>query len=83
MSQWKQKAQASKYSWFSWKVSDTAVKDVEKLIQTVCYLRKEEESLTETKFQLYKQMETKTSYSLPPEEKLLSMFTTKFITCQE
>ena len=43
----------------SCKVSDTAVKDVEKFIQTVCYSGKEEESLTETRVRLYKQINTK------------------------
>ena len=52
----------------SCKVSDTTVKDVEKFIQTVCYPGKGEESLTETRVRLYKQIKTKTSRSLPPEE---------------
>ena len=49
----------------SCKVSDTAVKDVKKFIQTICYSGKEEESLTETKVRLYEQMKTKTRLSLP------------------
>ena len=53
----------------SCKVSDTAIKDVEKFIQTVCYSGREEESLTETRVRLYKQMKTKTSQSLPSDEK--------------
>ena len=52
-----------------WKVSETVVKDVEKFIQTVCYSGKEEESLTETRVRLYKQMETKTFQFIPPDEK--------------
>ena len=42
---------------------------VEKFIQTVCYSGKEEGSLTETRVRLYKQMNRKTSQSLPPDEK--------------
>ena len=53
----------------SWKVSDMAVKDVEKFIQTVCYSGKKEESLTEIRVRSYKQIKTKTSQSLPPDEK--------------
>ena len=49
----------------SCKLSDTTVKDVEKSIQTVCYLGKEEKSLTETRVWFYKQMKPKTSQSLP------------------
>ena len=65
---------------------ETAIKDVEMIIQTGCYSAKEEESLTETSVRLYKQMKTKTclyhqmkSRSL----KQLSVFTMKFITSQE
>ena len=79
----------------SCKVPDTTVEDVEMFIQTmfiqmfiqtVCYLRREEDSFTETRVQM-KQMKAKASQSLPPEEK--SMLQTikcvhyKFITCQE
>ena len=53
----------------SCKVSDTAVKDVKKFIQTLCYSGKEEESLTEIKVRLYEQMKTKTRLSLPPHGK--------------
>ena len=53
----------------SCKVSDAAVKDVKKFIQTVCYSGKEEESLTEIKVRLYEQMKTKTCLSLPPHGK--------------
>ena len=42
---------------------------VERFIQTVCYSGKEEDSLTETRVRLYKQMNIKTSQSLPPDEK--------------
>ena len=42
---------------------------VEKFIQTVCCSGKEEDSLTETRVRLYKQMNIKTSQSLPPDEK--------------
>ena len=42
---------------------------VEKFIQTVYYSGKEEDSLTETRVRLYKQMNIKTSQSLPPDEK--------------
>ena len=42
---------------------------VEKFIQTVCYSGKKEDSLTETRVRLYKQMNIKTSQSLPPDEK--------------
>ena len=49
------------------KVSDTTVEDVEKFLQTVCYRGREEESFTETRVQLYRQMKRKTSQSLPPE----------------
>ena len=45
------------------------VKDVEKFIQTVYYSGKKEESLTEIRVWLYKQINTKTSQSLPPDEK--------------
>ena len=44
----------------SCKVSQTAVKDVKKFIQTVCYSGKEEVSLTETRVQLYSQILKKT-----------------------
>ena len=44
---------------------------VEKFIQTVYYSGKEEDSLTETRVRLYKQMNMKTSQSLPPDEKLM------------
>ena len=53
----------------SCKVSDTAVKDVKKFIQTLCYSGKEEESLTEIKVRLNEQMKTKTRLSLPPHGK--------------
>ena len=53
----------------SWKVSDMAVKDVEKFIQTVYYSGKKEGSLTEIRVRLYRQIKTKTSQSLPPDEK--------------
>ena len=53
----------------SYKVSDIMVKYVKKFIQTVCYPGREEESFTKTKVRLYKQIKTKTSQSLPPEEK--------------
>ena len=43
---------------------------VEKFIQTVCYSGKEEDSLTETRVRLYKQINIKLIYqSLPPDEK--------------
>ena len=42
---------------------------IEKFFQTVCYSRKEEDSLTETRVRLYRQMNIKTSQSLPPDEK--------------
>ena len=41
----------------SCKVSVTAVKDVEKFIQTVCYSVKEEGNFTETRVRLYIQLE--------------------------
>ena len=44
---------------------------VEKFIQTVCHSGKEEDSLTETRVRLYKQMDIKTSQSLPPDKKLM------------
>ena len=53
----------------SWKVSDMAVKNVEKFIQSVYYSGKKEESLTEIRLRLYRQVKTKTSQSLPPDEK--------------
>ena len=53
----------------SWKVSDMAVKDVEKFIQTVYYSGKKEGSLTEIRVRLYRQIKTKTSQPLPPDEK--------------
>ena len=62
----------SKHVGVSCKVSGTAVKDVEKFIQTVCYSGKKEESLTEITVRLYEQITTKTSQSLPPDGK--SMF---------
>ena len=55
----------------SCKVSDTRIKNAEKFFQTVCYSGKEEESFTETRVRLYKQMKTKTSHSLLPDEKLM------------
>ena len=42
---------------------------VEKFIQTVCHSGKEEDSLTETRVRLYKQMNIITSQSLPPDKK--------------
>ena len=42
---------------------------IEKFIQTVCYIGKEEDRLTETRVRLYKQMNIKTSQSLPPDQK--------------
>ena len=42
---------------------------IEKFIQTVCYPGKEEDRLTETRVRLYKQMNVKTSQSLPPDQK--------------
>ena len=44
---------------------------VEKFIQTVCYSGKEEDSLTEARIRLYKQINIKTSQSLPSDEKLM------------
>ena len=64
----------------SCKVSDTIVEDVEKFIQTVCYPGIEEESFAETRVQVYKQMKTKTSPSLTPEE--TSMQTIKYVYYQ-
>ena len=40
-----------------------------KFIHIVCYPGKEDESLTETRLRMYKQMKAKNSESLPPEEK--------------
>ena len=45
------------------------LKRLKKFFQTVYYCGKEEEILTETRVCLYKQRKTKTSQSLPPEEK--------------
>ena len=42
-------------------LNTTLLHDVEKFTQTVRYSEKEEESLTETRVQLYKQMKTRTS----------------------
>ena len=42
---------------------------IEKFIQTVCYIGKEEDRLTETRVRLNKQMNIKTSQSLPPDRK--------------
>ena len=53
----------------SCKVSDTTIKDGEKLIQTVCCSGKDEKSLTETQVRLYRQMKTKTSQFLSHGEK--------------
>ena len=44
---------------------------VEKFIQNVCYSGKEEDSLTEARVGLYKQMNIKTSQSLRPDKKLM------------
>ena len=44
---------------------------VEKFIQIVCCSGKEEDSLTETRVRLYKQMNMKTSQSSPPGKKLM------------
>ena len=68
MSQWK-KLRLLNTTGVSWKVSDMGVKDVEKCIQIVCYSWKKEESLTEVSVRLYNQIKTKTSQSLPPDEK--------------
>ena len=67
-------------------ISDTAVKDVEKCIQIVCYSRKKEESLTEVSVPLYKQIEKKLSPYHQMESrycKLLSVFSISFMTGQE
>ena len=61
VSQWKRKAE-------TYKVSDKTVKCVEKLIQTIYYPGRIEESLTETRVWLHKQMKTKTFQPLPPGE---------------
>ena len=66
---WKVKFRLLNTIGISCKVSDTAVKDDEKFMQGVCYSGKEEESLTETRVRLYKQMKSKTSQTLPPDEK--------------
>ena len=55
----------------SCKVSEAAVTDVERFIQTVCCSAKEEKGETETRVRLYKQMKTKTAHSSPPDEKLI------------
>ena len=55
----------------SCKVSEAAVTDVERFIQTVCCSAKEEMGETETRVRLYKQMKTKTAHSSPPDEKLI------------
>ena len=65
---WKEKLSLPNTIGVSCKVSDTTVKGVKKFIQTVCYSEKEEESLTETRVPVYRQMKTKTSQSLPPDE---------------
>ena len=53
----------------SYKVSDKTVKCVEKLIQTIYYPGRIEESLNETRVWLHKQMKIKTFQPLRPEEK--------------
>ena len=42
---------------------------IEKFIQIFCYSGKGEDSLTETRVRLYKQMNVKTFHSLSPDEK--------------
>ena len=42
---------------------------VENFVQTNCYSGKEEDTLTDTRVRLYKQMYMKTSQTLPPDEK--------------
>ena len=86
MSQWEKKLRLLNTIGVSCKVSSTAVKDVEKFIQTVFYSGKEEESLTEIRLRLYKQMKTKllSSYHQMKRRcyKLLSVFVIKFRTDQ-
>ena len=55
----------------SCKVSEAALTDAEKFIQTVFCSGKEEKGVTETGVRLYKQTKAKTSQSLPPDEKLM------------
>ena len=57
MSKWKEKPKLIKAT------------GVLKFIETICYSGKEKYGLTETRVRLYKQMNIKTSQSLPPDEK--------------
>ena len=72
----------------SCKVSDITVKDNEKFIRKiVCYPRKKEQSLTQTRAGLHKQMKTELFRLYNQKKirccKLLSVFTMKFFTHQE
>ena len=72
----------------SCKVSDITVKNDEKFIRKiVCYHRKKEQSLTQTRAGLHKQMKTKLFRLYHQKKsrccKLLSVFTIKFFTRQE
>ena len=73
MSKWQRKTQVSKGNWFF---------HVEKFIQTVCYSGKKEDSLTEIRVRLYRQMNVKTSQSflLPDEKSMLQAI--KSINCK-
>ena len=68
---------------------ETALRDDEKFVETVCFSGKEGDSQTKSRLRLNKQMKTKTFQSLPPDKirsrccKQLSVFTIKFITGQE
>ena len=48
---------------------ETAVRDDEKFVETVCFFGKEGDSQTKSRLRLNKQMKTKTFQSLPPDKR--------------
>ena len=62
----------------TWFVTDHYIKklfksnhEVSKFIQTMCYPGMEDESVTETRVRIYNQLKTKTSQSIPQDEKAM------------
>ena len=49
-------------------VIEATVGKVSKFFQTMCYSRMKDESVTEKRVRIYKQLKTKTSQSIPPDE---------------
>ena len=52
-------------------INKKAVGKVSKFIQTMCYFGLEDESATETRARIYKQLKTKISQSILPDENFI------------